>query len=285
VRFVVAVPVGPAAVERDRVLDLLDGLRAWEPVAHDVLLVDDDAERRWPAGVHVVPNPRRGRGIPTLGATTCATLTALAWAHERRRGAWVLRLDTDAAVIGPVAARVEAALRPGDGILGSCHRTCTGAVRDVSGIAREVERHLRPVWVWRRPPRRPWWVRPADPLVRGVLQAALRAGYEPGEHCMAAGCAITAPLIAALNARGWLSDPRRWLHARLGDDMVLGAMCRATGLALRDLHEVFGLQHVGLPGEPRELLEAGYGVVHSVKNDARHPEAELRAAFAGARPA
>lgn len=283
-RFVVAIPVGPAAAEAARVADLLDALRTHEPRARDVVLVDDAYGRRsWPAGVHVVRNPRRGRGIPTLGGTTAATLTALAWAHAERPGAWVLRLDTDALVLGPVADAVDAAWRPDDGILGSCHRHCSGAPRDVSAIAREVERHARPVWAWRTPPRKPWWVRPADPLIRGTILEALRRGYVPGEHCMAAGCAISAPLVRAMAARGWLADPRRWLHARLGDDMVLGIQARACGLALRDLHDVFGLQHVGLPAAPDELLDRGYAVVHSLKNDTRLGEDQLRAIFRAAR--
>lgn len=282
--FVTAIPVGPAPQDRARALDLLDALRTHEPEARDVLVVDDvprgGALRDWPAGIDVIANPRAGRGIPTLGGTTCATLAALRWAHTERPGAWVLRLDSDALVLGPVKAPVEAALRPGDGVLGSCHRTPTGAVRDVAAIRAEVERHARPVWAFATPPRRPFYVRPADPLVRGVITAALRAGYDPGEHCIAAGCAISAPLVRALGERGWLDHPRRWLQARLGDDMVLGAMTRATGLALRDLHAVFGVQHVGLPGTPEELLRRRYAVVHPVKGA---DEDAHRAAFKAAR--
>ena len=222
-------------------------------------------------------------GIGTLGGTATGTLAGLAWLHHRAPGAWVLRLDADALTVGPIVDRVEAAWRPGDGILGSCSRSCTGERRDVSGWAREVRRHERPVWAWAHPPRRPGWVRPADPFVRGVLAEALRAGYAPGEHCVAAGCALSAPLVAALAARGWLERPERWLAARLGDDIMLGAMSRACGLALRDLPSVFGIRHVGLPAPPAALLERGFGVVHSTKNDPDHDEAGVRAFFAAAR--
>jgi hypothetical protein len=126
-------------------------------------------------------------------------------------------------------------------------------------------------------------VRPADRHVRAVFGAAAASGYRPGEHCIAAGCAISAPLIAALHARGWLDDPRRWLHARLGDDMVLGAMSRACGLALRDLHGVFGITHRGLPDAPDALRDRGFAIIHSVRNDRAWSEAEVRAFFARAR--
>jgi hypothetical protein len=287
---VVVIPAAAGAVDGARVADLLVALAAHEPRATDVVIVDDERpERSWSAAapgrqrVTVIPNPRLGRGIPTLGGTTAATLAGLAWAHAHRPGAWVLRLDADALVIGPFVEALQKALRPGDGILGSCHRTCNGDARDVRAIATEVRRHTRPVWGWRRPPRRPWWVRPADRHIRSVLLQARAAGYRPGEHCLAAGCAISAPLIAALHARGWLRDPRRWLHARLGDDMVLGAMSRACGLALRDLHDVFGVTHRGLADSPSALRARGFAIIHSVKNDPAWSEEEVRAFFAAAR--
>ena len=280
--MVVAIPVGPAPEDEARTLDLLDALRAYEPGARDVVLVDDatGGPRRWPDGVTVLPNPRAGRGIPTLGGTTVATLTALRHAHAHHPGDWVLRLDSDALVVGPVQDAVEAAWQPGDGVLGSCHRTPHGTARDVSDIRHEVARHARAVWATRTPARRPLYVRPAEPHVRGVLRQALDAGYDPGEHCIAAGCAISAALVRATADRGWLDEPRRWLHAKLGDDMVLGAMARACGLRLRDLHAVFGVQHVGLPGTPEELLARGHAVVHAVKGDG---QAEARATFRAAR--
>lgn len=286
---VVLIPVAAGATDGARVTDLLAALAFHEPAVRDVVMVDDSPVLRSFASagldVTVLPNPRRGRGIPTLGGTTAATLCGLAWVAAHRPGAWVLRLDGDALVIGPFVADVERALAgaPRAGLLGSCHLTCNGDVRDVRAIGTEVRRHLRPVWAWRRPPRRPWWVRPADRHIRSVLQAATTAGYVPGEHCMAAGCVVSPALVHALEARGWLSDPRRWLGARLGDDMVLGAMTRACGLELRDLHTVFGVAHRGLADTPQRLAERDFAIIHSVKNDPAYAEDEIRAFFAAAR--
>ncbi len=284
-RAAVLIPAGPGRAERERVLDGLDALATHEPGLRDVVVVDDDRRPRaqWPLAVDVIANPRAGRGIGMLGGTVAATLAGLAHLQRVAPSAWVLRLDADALVIGPVVERVEAAWRPGDGILGSCARTCNGEPRDLRSLSREVRRHERPVWAWRRPPRRPLYVRPADPFVRGVLREARSRGYAPGEHCVAAGCALSATLVGALAARGWLERPERWLGARLGDDVVLGAMSRACGLALRDCHAVFGVKHVGLADTPARLLERGFGVVHSTKNDPVVPEPELRSLFAAAR--
>jgi hypothetical protein len=281
---VVAIPVGPSDADVARTHDLLAALRAHEPGAGHVVLVDDaPAPRAWPDGVAVVPNPRRGRGIGTLGGTCTATLAALGWAHARARGQWVLRLDTDALVIGPFVDALEAEWRPGDGVLGSCRRTCNGEPRDLTPWAGVVRRHARPVWVWRHPPRRLRHVQPAVTVARRAVREALARGYEPGEHCIAAGCAISARMIAGMADRGWLDRPRRWLNTRLGDDIMLGIMARALGLDLRDMHSVFGLKHIGLADSPERLLERGFAVVHSVKNDPQHREDEIRAFFADQR--
>lgn len=281
---VVAIPVGPAEADVGRTHDLLAALRAHEPRAQRVVVVDDaPGGRPWPAGVAVVPNPRAGRGIGTLGGTCTATLAGLAWAHANAPGAWVLRLDTDALVIGPFVEAIEAAWQDGDGVLGSCHRTCNGERRDLSSWDSWVRRHAHPVWLWRHPPRRLRYVQPAIPVVRRAVREALAQGYTPGEHCIAAGCAISAPMLDAMAQRGWLDAPRRWLNTLLGDDIMLGIMARALGLELRDLHNVFGLKHIGLADTPERLVERGFAVVHSVKNDPRYGEAEIRAFFAARR--
>jgi hypothetical protein len=281
---VVAIPVGPSDAEVARTHDLLAAIRAHESRVERIVLVDDaPSPRSWPDGVAVVPNPRAGRGIGTLGGTCTATLAGLAWAHARAPGDWVLRLDTDALVIGPFVEAVETEWRPGDGVLGSCRHTCNGERRDLTPWAFTVRRHAWPVWLWRHPPRRLRHVQPPVRVARQAVREALARGYDPGEHCIAAGCAISAPMIAGMAARGWLDEPRQWLNTRLGDDIMLGIMARALGLDLRDVHAVFGLKHIGLADTPQRLLERGFAVVHSVKNDPHHREEEIRSFFAAQR--
>jgi hypothetical protein len=80
-----------------------------------------------------------------------------------------------------------------------------------------------------------------------------------------------------------LGDRARGLHARLGDDLVLGAMTRACGLALRDLPAVFGLAHRGLPDRPAALGARGFAIIHRVKNDPGASVEVIRAFFGAAR--
>ena len=146
------------------------------------------------------------------------------------------------------------------------------------------------MWIWRQPRRGRRRVRLAlggrAGAVRGELRAALRNGYLPGEHCIAAACAVSAPMIAAMANAGMLDDPLRWLHTRCGDDIMLGIQARALGLELVGLvepGEPFGLRHRGLADTPQRLLERGFSFIHSVKNDPHFDEAEIRRFFADRR--
>ena len=62
----------------------------------------------------------------------------------------------------------------------------------------------------------------------------------------------------------------------------MGAIARAAGYDLQGLvgpGEPFGLARDGLPAPAEELLADGHTILHSVKNDPRHGEAELREFF------
>ena len=88
-----------------------------------------------------------------------------------------------------------------------------------------------------------------------------------------------------LAARRDLMEWRPWVGTGLGEDVVMGLLCRAAGLEMRSLTgpgEPFGLAYLGLPKEPRALIAAGHSVVHSVKADAS-TEATWRDEFRRAR--
>jgi hypothetical protein len=292
--FVVAIPVAPGGAELARVDDLLAALAAHEPATGRIVLVDDDpdARRFGLPGVAVISNPRAGRGIGTLGGTCTATLAALRWAREHAPGTHVVRLDTDALVIAPFADALARAIaqRPRAGVLGSHDRTCNGERRDFSPWAGVVRMHARPLWTWLRPPRRGRYVHVAlsgrAGAVRREVQTAFANGYDPGEHCLAAACVVTAGMIGGMAGAGMLDDPLRWLNTRFGDDIMLGVQARALGMDLVGLvadGEPFGLRHIGLADTPERLAARGFSFIHSVKNDPHMSETEIRAFFAARR--
>lgn len=277
-RCVVAIPVGPGPGEAASARDLLASLAAWEPTAGPIVVVDDEPPRVFPGATEVVANPRRGRGLGAMGPTCTATLTALRWAHAVAPGAPVLRLDADALVIAPFATRLACAFaaHPEAGVHGVCDRTPGGAARDPSSWAPLVAKHARALTLWRDG--RPHVA--LTPEVARTVRAARRAGHEPGRHCIAGACAISAAMVAAMAADGMLDDTLRWVGTRLGDDVMLGLQAAALGFALRDEPGLFGVAHRGLPDVAQRLAERGFAFVHSVRG-----EDAARAWFAAQRPA
>ncbi len=258
---VVAIPVGPGEREAARAHEAIASVREHEPRVECVVVVADEPQRAFDAD-EVVANPRTGRGLGSMGPTCAATLCALRWAHAVAPGRWVLRLDADARIVVPFAARVERALaaHPEAGVLGACDHTPAGEPRDFSSWVPFVRKHRRAVTAWRDG--RPHVV--AAPRVARVVRGGLAAGLEPGRHCVAGGCAVSGAFIGAAAREGLLDDPAGWAGARLGDDVMLGLMAASLGYELRDC-EIFGVWHRTLPDAPERLAQRGFAVVHPVK--------------------
>ena len=279
----VLVPVGPDPAEEGRLRDLVEAVRAFEPEVA-LVLVDDAvlprAELATRYGATVVRTGVDVRVADPYSAMAAGTLAGLraAKGHDL-----VVKLDTDALVAGPFVDALRRALErfPRAGVLGSYDVTCTGVSRDFSGWRRPIRRAARPALVRRRPP----FVEIARPGLwrrrRAVLNAARGHGYVAGEHCLGGAYAVRGRLIDELAARGWLTaEP--WLGTWLGEDVVVGLLARACGYTLHGLvgsGDPFGLARDGLAAPPDELLANGHTIVHSVKNDRRHTEDELRDYF------
>ena len=63
---------------------------------------------------------------------------------------------------------------------------------------------------------------------------------------------------------------------------MMAVYARALGMSLRgmvDTGQPFAVFHQGLAGTCTWLADSGYALIHSVKNDARATEAEIRAFF------
>jgi hypothetical protein len=79
-----------------------------------------------------------------------------------------------------------------------------------------------------------------------------------------------------------MSDPMLWLNTALVEDVMMSMLVMATGMQLygySGTDEVFGILHKGLADEPEEMMRRGYGIIHSVRNDPRHSESEIRQYF------
>jgi hypothetical protein len=283
------VPIGPGEVEAARAALLLESLYRHEPEIALVVAVDDEPGRRLggrlPAPPHgalrCVANPRSRRVSGTLSGLCVGVLAGLAQLVDAAPDPpLVLRIDTDALVIAPFEGCVRAALadRQDAGVAGSYHDAGPDGARDW-GVWEPALRHAAGEPPQRRrdrllPARRRWTT------ARRALFAQARAnGYRWGEHSLGGACFYTPLLVGRLRERGLLADPRAWMHTRCSDDVMMGVLCRALGLGFLELTGPDGPMSVaqgGLNDDPEAILAKGRAIVHSIRDDPRWSEDELR---------
>jgi hypothetical protein len=68
----------------------------------------------------------------------------------------------------------------------------------------------------------------------------------------------------------------------MSEDVSMCMFAAVTGYRLADRSdpgEPFGVRYIGLPDTLENLVAAGYGIIHAVKNDPRYTEEDIRAYF------
>ena len=262
-----------------------------------VVFIDDALEARGletafdlPAGVaaHSILHPRRGMGSGVWGGLVEGVLLGLAWiALHEPDAAMVLKIDTDALVIGAFADRAASFLRlhPKVGLFGLCDRHCSGEPRSFWPWDRAMRNHSLPVGTRRTATgarRLRWQLFNAFGTQRRIISRARAHGYRWGEHCLGGAYLLRGQTVRDLQAQGLLRHARFWRDSAVGEDVVVGLYVKAAGWDLRGFaapHEAFGIAYVGLPYPPEKLEALGYGIIHSVKNDSHRSEDEIRRYF------
>jgi hypothetical protein len=277
--FGVVIPVGPEPRDVDRMEALVGELRRHERADEARLIVVDDAPqpRRltldWPS-VTVLRTRVRERGRPDLfTAHTAGTLEALSAARGLE---FVLKLDTDAAIVGPFSERLRTEFAdPSLGVVGSYDRTSGGGTRDWSMWEARIARADRPL-VLRRVDRRPRVVyRPRASRERVRALRARAIAFAPaGAHCLGGAYAVSSRFLNEAEL-----DWRPWVASGLGEDVVTGLLASAAGLRMKSLTDggqPFALAWQGLPASPEEIVARGHAIVHSVKRPTPNEERALR---------
>jgi hypothetical protein len=295
--YAILVAVGPDPKELERVGDLIDSIRAYEPGPAHLVLVDDGEDDRKLASHFDVPtnwkltsvaHPRRE--FPELSARAkrgkgicAAILQGLAMvAREAPEARFTLKLDTDALVISPFVQKLSRVVEehPNVGMIGAYDHTPSGAARDISKNASTVREMHQPGSIVRR--LRNWVGGDGLARISRHIGAARRNAYRYGEHCLGGAYAVSRKLVLRMQKDGYLDKPKLWLPIDCPEDVMVGIYTKAVGcdyLSYVDRDEVFGVRHRGLDDAPRGLLERGYSVIHAVKNDPNLSEAEIRAFF------
>ncbi|MFL6206829.1 MAG: hypothetical protein ACJ739_15925 [Acidimicrobiales bacterium] len=294
----VLMAVGPGDREVERADDVLESVLHHEPGIDAVLLVDDAPDERdlgaalgrgRPA-VAVTPNPRAGEGLGLWGGLAAGMLHGYGWLQREVGPDLVVKLDTDALVIAPFVDRVGAVLEdPSVGMAGTFDRHCGGAPRDVDRWDFRVRRRRFPVRPFREDHQASGRLRMRHTLwgdaatIRRRIATARRQGYGYGEHCLGGAYAVPGRFLDRVAERGWFGDWPAWVPLDIGEDVCIGVYVGAVGLSCRNANqrgEPFGVEYRDLPLPPPELRDAGYAVVHSIKDQDGWTEDEIRAHFA-----
>jgi hypothetical protein len=300
--FCVLTLVGPHPRDAPRVLDLVDSLCTYEPQVAAIVVADDSEvgsrlkdQIRVPDSCHVafLRNPCSNRDFLSLSSNV---LMGLEYIKSSLAVEFAVKLDSDALVIAPFSARIRARLReqPDVGMLGllsnSCnrHRSSFHAQgqlkRFVAGMLEvgascsddAAEELLRRWSLW---PQR---------TVAGLREfckrfESLGGAHFVGEHCNGGAYAVSATMINRMGSLELFNDREMWTKLSYSsEDRMMGLYCTLCGLQTRDFSDrdqVFGTQSSGLAYPPQELIDRGYGIIHSVKNDPHLTEAEIREWF------
>jgi hypothetical protein len=306
-RFAVVVPVGPEDIDMERARLLLASLARWEPTVGWCVVVEDAPTPRgvsvrdvMPANCRVVTltNPRRGIGHYWSGAVLTGTLLALAWIQANTDADFVLMIETDALVIGPFADGIrrcfaEHATAGLIGTLGSSsnERFLPDFSKDSQIL---VAYRLLPVTPTGpdAAAEKPLFVDGVGPFaiadrylfdtVRLHIAAAVANGYATNAWIQGGAQAAPRTLLDRMATAGYFQYPEVWMHLPILGDQILPMYVRAVGLHQRACtrpHEPFAVQYQGLPYALETLVERGHSLIHSIKNDRRYSERDIREFF------
>jgi hypothetical protein len=304
VRFTAFVLLGPSPEDQARVLDLLESLCVYEPNVAEIIIADDtDKGFRLSRNFSLPPrcrcsvlrNPLSKRSFTTIGLNT---LMCLHYCHQSDIGEFVIKFDTDALVIAPFSTKIAEVFKSnaGVGMVGlladSCDRaqahfqaqadfrilleTAVKAAEQFGENSEGLERWLKS---WPQ-------ARPGSSAV-GLKRFAAR--FIPlheanflGEHCNGGAYAISKELLIRMERIRAFDDYGLWASFPFSEDRMVGLYRALADLGAMDFSskgEPFGTRASGLAFSPQELCDFGYSIIHSVKNDDRYSEDEIRSFF------
>ncbi len=308
--FAAYLAVGPDSTEPARMTDVVASLLHYEPSLANLIIIADGIEDVSVLDLNavpstckciVIPHPRPNSQLNKYGGLCTANLIALDYIRRHSMVDFVLKLDTDSLVIAPFSKRIAAFLEAHSnagtaGALGdSCNRE-TRSFRMDAAVAKTLQTGVEiglsdgSMSPEQDDVLKGWGVTTALQLqglreISVLLEPLLRIEFA-GTHCQGGSYVITRRQLDGLSATGLFGNPHLWLDFKIGEDQMMGAFCSIAGLQVLDFSnngEVFGVQASGLAYSPAQLVDRGYGIIHSVKNDPNNNESEIRRFFRGMR--
>ena len=214
-----------------------------------------------------------------MGGLWVKIAAGYAWACARFRFDVLLRMDTDALILGPGIE--DAALRrfeerPGIGLLGSFRTGPDGGARDFTWAGKTLRREAG-LLGWRYPRLRS--------RLRALMREVEGSGYTPGDHGLGGAFIHSAEAVRDLSSRG-IFDLPEMAASSLGEDIIFALLTVAAGFQIGDFGgpgEPLALRWLGLPDHPDALLTGSALITHSVRSYRDRDEVAIRARFAEAR--
>jgi len=306
--FAVYVPMRANQTDHARVTDLVVALVHFEPSVTLIVLVQDGEipGGLWdgisiPSTCQIVqlPHPRPNNELNMFGGLCTASLLALNYMyHCGQAFDFVLKLDTDSLVIAQFAEKITSTLSasPRIGMIGVLGDSCNRMTRTffMDHRLEQIIRAVIPLGTSLVTPTHEettllhkLGVITDEQLERfrricTLLKPIVHKKFS-GSHCQGGGYAVSNQVISRLSSAGLLADPNLWLDLKMGEDQMMGVLCSLLDLRIVDHSapgDVFGVQARGLAYAPAELLDKGYSIVHSIKNDPNYSEEEIRFYFA-----
>ncbi len=305
-RFAVVLPIGPSNEDVTRAYTAINSLVAWEPQVRCCIIVEDreapaelDKSILCPSSCRTIAlkNPRRGRGYGHTGGLFAGIVTALDWINVHIDVDFVLKLDADALVIGRFAYAITSLLvqSPETGIVGTLGISCNPDRRPLQDARREPDllrlRRLLPQVPLEGMGKNvridglglvPVQLLRSFNAIRAHVDRAVANGYRTSDYCQGGAYAVSRVMLKRMAAFGYLASPEPWIWLPVGEDMAMAMYASAVGLGLQDASnpgQPFAVQAGPPPYPPGMLLELGYSIVHSVRNDPIHSEEAITEFF------
>lgn len=277
---VFVVPVGPDCRE-EYVTDTLDSIYHFAPKSR-VIVVDDS--RR---GIGAVLEERYG--LTALEARAHGLFGSLylnlsdgfqVALHEPFKV--LVRLDTDGLIAGSDFEAKATECFKMNGRLGSLGGFRKGY--DTVGIRnRSWAKHRILIYLFTRA-----FAQPRQALtVAGIVWRARKHGYRLGESIMGGAAVYRYEAVAALEAADLLGRPEL-AATGLQEDYIFGLCLFSLGFQLGEFGNRYddlpmGVNWMGLPASPEELMERGKSIIHSTKSFGTMNEDAIRDEFREAR--
>ncbi len=281
---IVVIPVGPNS-SIPFIEDTVESYRQYTASTFKVIFADDSQQGlgRQLAGIFpdadVMATPRAMGGWAGLYITLSL---AFRQAVEKYRFTAVLKLDTDALIIGkaPEKEAIELFTRqPDSGIAGQYPNDYWGQPWNLNWPRQRILNATRS-WKFIRRPMAHWQ------LMR-LYKQALANSYRTGESVFGGAYFMSAAYLLSLYQNGLLPN-YTFQSLNLGEDHLFSLLAKAKGFTLQSLSgegQPFGCAWKGLPVSPQQLLDDGKKIIHSVRYWNKEGEKDIRLFFKNKRTA